>query len=321
MELHPFTPNYLPTAVELFLHNFHRLQLSVPALPATLDDEALIESNLRRLLDTHPGVVALDGDRLVGYLTSMVLDNFRNAGRRAAYSPEWGHAAESGCQAQAYRLMYRELAAGWASQGCQVHAITLLAHDPDVLNTWFWNGFGMAVVDAVRPVQPLARQPRTQLSIRRASVADAVALSALELEHRRYYTLSPVFMPLRVGQTEEEFRQFLQMPGNSIWLVLDGEVPVGFLRLDGYECDAADAMVSDGTVMITGAFLQAAYRGRGANTAMLDAALRHHAGLGKTCCAVDFEAFNPDATAFWLRHFQPVCFSLMRMPEVVSQEN
>jgi hypothetical protein len=51
---------------------------------------------------------------------------------------------------------------------------------------------------------------------------------------------------------------------------------------------------------------------------MLDAALRHHAGLGKTCCAVDFEAFNPDATAFWLRHFQVVCLSLMRMPEVIK---
>ena len=50
---------------------------------------------------------------------------------------------------------------------------------------------------------------------------------------------------------------------------------------------------------------------------MLDAALRYHAGLGKTCCAVDFEAFNPDATAFWLRHFQPVCLSLMRCPEVI----
>ena len=318
MELQPFTPNYLPAAVELFLHNFHRLQHSVPALPATLDDEALIERKLRRLLEAQPGVVALEAGRLVGYLTAMVIDNFRDAGRRAAYVPEWGHAAAAGYQAQAYRLMYRDAAAQWAAQACQVHAITLLAHDEESLNTWFWNGFGMLVVDAVRPVQPLERELHTQLSIRRAIVTDAAAIAALDVEHCHYYTQSPVFMTLRASQTEEEFRQFLEMPGNSIWLALEGDQPVGFLRLDGCEYDGADALESEGTVKINGAFLQTAYRGQGANTAMLDAALRHHAGLGKTCCAVDFEAFNPDATAFWLRHFQPVCLSLMRVPEVVQ---
>jgi hypothetical protein len=48
---------------------------------------------------------------------------------------------------------------------------------------------------------------------------------------------------------------------------------------------------------------------------MLEAALRHYAGAGLTTCAVDFEAFNPEASAFWLRHFTPVCHSLMRVPE------
>jgi GNAT superfamily N-acetyltransferase len=124
-------------------------------------------------------------------------------------------------------------------------------------------------------------------------------------------------MALRESQTTEEFHQFVGKPGNSVWLALDGDVPVGFLRLDGYEFDAADAIASTETVHITGAFLQTTHRGRGGNTAMLDAALRHHAGLGKACVAVDFEAFNPGATAFWLRHFQPVCLSVMRCPEVV----
>ena len=40
MDLHPFTPNYLPAAVELFAANFRRLRQDVPALPATLEDEA-----------------------------------------------------------------------------------------------------------------------------------------------------------------------------------------------------------------------------------------------------------------------------------------
>ncbi len=317
MELHPFTPNYLSAAAELFLHNYRLLRQSLPALPDTLGDEALICGKLSRLLGTHPGVVALEEGQLVGYLVYMVIDNFRDAGKRAAYCPEWGHAAAAPYQEQAYRRMYRHVAAQWAAQGCQVHAITLLANDQDVLHTWFWNGFGMAVVDAVRSMKPLGRDIQTQLVIRRANIADAEALASLDVEHRRYYTQSPVFMALRASQTVDEFCAFLEQEGNSVWLALDGDMPVGFLRLNGIEFDAADAIASPDTVHITGAFLLLAYRGQGASSAMLQAAVQHHALLGKTCCSVDFEAFNPDAAAYWMRYFQPACLSLMRCPETV----
>jgi len=317
MELQSFTPNYLPAAVELFRQNFRRLRQSVPVLPATLDDAGLIAGKIKRLLDSHPGVVALEEGRLVGYLAYMVINDFRDAGKRAAYCPEWGHAAAAPYQAAAYRRMYRAAAAQWAAQGCQVHAITLLADDQEGVQTWFWNGFGLAVGDAVRPMTPLERKPKTQLRIRQAGPADSQALAALDMEHCRYYTQSPVFMALRESQTVDEFGEFLERPGNSAWMALDGDVPVGFLRLNGYKFDAADAIASAETIFINGAFLQPSYRGRGANSAMLQAALQHHARLGKTCCAVDFEAFNPDAAAFWMRYFQPVCLSLMRCPETV----
>jgi GNAT superfamily N-acetyltransferase len=317
MELQSFIPQYLPAATELFLQNFRRLRQSVPALPATFDDEGLVAGKISRLLEAHTGVVALEEGQLVGYLTYMVLDDFRDAGKRAAYCPEWGHAAAAPFQAQAYRRMYRAAAAQWAAQGCQVHAITLLADDQESLQTWFWNGFGMLVVDAVRPMTPLERAPKTLLRIRQAEAADAPALAALDVEHCRYYTQSPVFMALRQSQTADEFAEFLEKPGNSVWLALDGDLPVGFLRLNGYEFDAADVIASADPIFINGAFLQPGYRSRGANSAMLKAAIQHHARLGKTCCAVDFEAFNPDAAAFWMRYFQPVCLSLMRCPETI----
>ena len=318
MELQTFTPQYLPAAAELFVRNFRTLRASVAALPATLEDTALISHKLERLLARHPGVVVLEHGRLVGYLVYMILDNFRDTGRRAAYCPEWAHAVQAGVQAKVYPQMYRQVGEQWAAQGCQVHAITLLANDPQALQTWFWSGFGLAVVDAVRPLQPLERPANSALRIRQAVMADADALASLEVEHRRYYSASPVFMAPRAGMSADDFRQFLAQPDNSVWLALDGSRPVGFLRLDGYELDGADAIVFPGTVFISGAFILPDYRGQGGSTAMLEAALRHHAALGKTCCAVDFETFNPDAAAFWPQHFQSVCLSLMRVPETVS---
>jgi GNAT superfamily N-acetyltransferase len=317
MELKAITPNDLTTVAELFVSNFRSLRQSVPSLPATLEDMDLITHNISGLLKRHPGLAAWHDGRLVGYLTYMIVDDFRGTGRRGAYCPEWAHAVLPGWQRAVYRQMYREVGAAWAVQGCQVHAITLLAHDQEALQTWFWSGFGMGTVDAVRSMQPLEGKAHTELTIRQAVSADAEALADLDVEHCHYYTQSPVFMVLRESQTTEEFRQFLAKPMNSVWLVQEDDLPVGFLRLDGYENDGADALNGAEMVKINGAFIRAANRGQGASRAMLEAALCHHAKLGKTCCAVDFEAFNPDATNFWMRHFQPACLSLMRVPEDV----
>jgi hypothetical protein len=48
---------------------------------------------------------------------------------------------------------------------------------------------------------------------------------------------------------------------------------------------------------------------------MLDAALRDYAARDFRRCSVDFESFNPEAAAFWLRYFEPVCYSVLRVPE------
>jgi ribosomal protein S18 acetylase RimI-like enzyme len=89
-------------------------------------------------------------------------------------------------------------------------------------------------------------------------------------------------------------------------------VPDGTIGIDGV------AMVeSDHTIGITGAYVQPAYRGRKAAVALLDAALRDYAQRGFTCCTVNFESFNPEAAAFWMKYFELVGLSLMRVPENV----
>jgi hypothetical protein len=56
------------------------------------------------------------------------------------------------------------------------------------------------------------------------------------------------------------------------------------------------------------------YRGRKA-LALWDAALRDYADRGLTCCTVNFESFNPEAAPFWMKYFDPVGLSVMRVPE------
>lgn len=315
MKIFEFCPNHLPDAAALFVENYRRQRQRVPVLPGHMAEVDQVVGKLAHLLNFSAGVVAVGNGRLLGYLAWYLVPNFRATPRRGAYVPEWGHATVDEGKTAIYRALYRAAAAQWAAAGCQVHAITLLAHDRAAEQAWFWQGFGLAVVDAVRPVRPLPTLPQTSLQIRQATVADVAALTALDAEHWQHYAQPPILMTARTGLDEAGNAAFLAQPQNSVWLACDGAHLAGFIRCDGHDFDGVAIVESERTTAITGAYVRPAYRGQQAATALLDAALRHYQALGFTCCALNFESFNPEASGFWLNHFEPVCYSLLRVPE------
>ncbi|MAT99719.1 MAG: hypothetical protein CL608_21475 [Anaerolineaceae bacterium] len=302
-------------AAALFVQNYHQQRLLVPVLPDIMTDVEQVAARLEQLLRTSSGVKALENGRLLGYLAWYLVPNFRKTPRLGAYVPEWGHGAVEEGKAAIYRALYRAAAAQWAAAGCQVHAITLLAHDQEAEKVWFWQGFGLTVVDAVRAVRPFGAMPQTPLHIRLATVADALALTALDADHWQHYAQPPILMTPRSGLDADGNAAFLSRPRNSVWLAYDGGSPVGFIRCSGYDFDSVAIVESEWTVAITGAYVRPAYRGQRAATALLDKALRHYEACEFTCCTLNFESFNPEAAAFWPRYFEPVCHSLLRVPE------
>jgi ribosomal protein S18 acetylase RimI-like enzyme len=315
MDIVPLTTTHLPAAAFLFTAALRHQRALTPALPALLEGDGLVIQKLSWLLGAGPAFAAMDAGELIGFLGTILVPRFRNTARKGAYIPEWGHGAASGHAASVYPALYRAAAAQWAEAGCQVHAISILAQDRAAVDQWFWQGFGLTVVDAVRPVEPLPGLPPAPLTIRKATPADATFLAELDDEHCRHYTAAPIFMAPPHQNDEAEFASFLARPHNAAWLALDGDTPAGFLRFDGYEVDGVGILEGEHTVFINGAWLRPAYRGQRLTPAMLDAALRDYAGQGFTCCAVNFESFNPEAALFWPRYFDPVCFSLTRIPE------
>ena len=306
-----FEREHISAAAALFVASFDALREHVWGLSNALADTATVAA---RLADMS-GFAALEDGRLGGYLTSWFpIESFRDADRVGAYVPEWAHGVAGANQVAISRALYRAASASWAGAGCDVHAITLLAGDDAIRNAWFWSGFGMGTVDAVRPMSPLNLLAPVGYSVRRASMDDAPSLAILQIEQNRHHTEPPMFMPLRTADDPAAWSAFLARPGNTAWLAEDAGGPFGFLRFDR-EFNGADVTASDAGVFISGAYVRASYRRRGVAAAILDAALRDYADRGLTCCAVDFEAFNPEAAGFWLRYFTPVCHSLMRVPE------
>jgi hypothetical protein len=75
-----------------------------------------------------------------------------------------------------------------------VHSISLLENDPEAIQTWFWNGFDLTVVDAVHPIQALYPSPLTTLNNRKVIQNDAVALAEIAAKHCQHYRQPPIFM-------------------------------------------------------------------------------------------------------------------------------
>lgn len=316
MQITSYKPDYLPDMAALFIENFKRLRATVPILPDAMESPARVAEYLAGMFPEHcPGVVALDGGRVVGYMGWWLVDGFRGTDRKGAYCNEWAHAAADDSKAAVYRAIYRAAAGIWFDAGCEVHALTLLAHDRAVLDVWFWNGFGLTGVDAIRPIDPLNAALPAGITIRKATVADVDRLAVLELEHERHYLAPPVLMVVYEPQDAAGLTAFLQEPSNSIWLALENDEAFGYLRFEANSFGAATIVNAPDKIACTGAFLRPQQRGRGAAAALLDAALKDYAAQGYRRCSVDFESFNPEAAAFWMKYFTIVCLSVIRVPE------
>lgn len=314
------TAENIPEAAALFIQNYQQQRRDTPSLPHKMQEQPRIEQMLKSMTNHSRALAAVEDGHVVGYLGWFMIEHFRGAERKGAYIPEWGHVVRSREKMAIYQALYRIAGECWAEADCQVHAISVLAHDHAAERAWYWNGFGLTVVDAIRPIRPLQQAFDFQLSIRKATPADVAKLAEIDAEHWQHYSRSPIFMSPHIGNDAAGNALFLERPKNSAWLAEDQGKVVGFMRFEGYDFDSVASLEGDDGVIITGAYIRPTYRRHGAAAALLDAALRDYQSHGINYCAVTFESFNPEAAAFWPRYFEPVCFSLLRVPEFVINQ-
>ncbi len=318
MEIISFQRDYVDPAAALFVENLQRLRQRVPVLPEGMTDPRCVAERLRGLIEAGPAVMALDQGKLIGYLGGYLIDRFRDTDRKAAYCPEWGHATQAEGRAAIIRALYRAAAAQWTAAECQAHAITLLAQDAVAEKTWFWQGFGLLVVDAVRPLTPVEVSAAAGITIRKATAEDAALLAELDAEHWRHYLQPPILMAVQWANDPAAWADFLAAPWNSAWLAVKEGRAAGFMRFEHHSEGSADIVTAATNVAITGAYVRPEYRGHKAAVALLNAAFADYARQGIDRCSVDFESTNPEAAVFWMKHFDPVCLSVMRVPEKIK---
>jgi GNAT superfamily N-acetyltransferase len=249
---------------------------------------------------------------LVGFLIAMSLPSVK--GKRAAFSPEWANAASDSADAGAgalYQALYAALAPVWLANGCYVHALRVLAHDREGLDGLYWQGFGLNNVDAIRDLTPLpAAVP--DLTIRRATAADIATVAALGEALQRHLAAPPIYLPVIHLERPADYLDWLAQPGHVQWLAFREGAAVAELRLEPTNYTACAVAADAGTTFITSAYTVPEARNGGLAAGLLAHALRAAGEAGCVRIATDFESANIPGAAFWMRHFQPMAYSVVR---------
>lgn len=305
LQLASLQEEHLEDAAALVAGRYKVLREKVPLLPFRYEEVETIVGMLRDLGEESSGVVAMRGKRLVGFLAGVVLPEF--LGKRSVYSPEWANGAELGESRRIYEEMYRHLAAHWVADGCFTHVVSMLGHDRAGIEGWQWLGFGLAAVDGVREPK-LVAGVTAEVEVRQASIEHAGEVAPLLEGLAQHLVTAPTFWI----HEQEEPEAWLAKPGHGLWLAYEAGEAVGCMGLEAGYRGGCEVLQDEQTVSVELAFTREEARGRGIGTALLNRALTWAQVEGYKRCAVDFESMNILAARFWLRWFEPVCYSLIR---------
>jgi GNAT superfamily N-acetyltransferase len=316
LAIEPFQPQHLDAAVGLFVAGYEELRRTVPMLPERYACPSVVRPLLEAQVARDPFVVAIEEGAVAGYLGGMRVPQLKGRDK-GVYCPEWAHAvtptAEAARRRRIYDALYEAIGETWVGEGRLNHAITLLAHDTTARDTWFWNGFGMLVVDVVRGTDPLACAPVDGgVRVRLATPADLPALLPVAAEHAAYYRRAPIFLPISLVTNAAELESFLADPARDVCVAEEEGRVLGFMQIRVGSEDACTIVRDEDTASCVGAYVRPDARRAGLGTRLLAASLTWTQERGCRRFSLDFEAANLYGRRFWLKHLTPVCHSLLR---------
>jgi len=288
--------------------SYEQEHLAVPYLPSGEDFVQTVNKHLAHLLEHGLGVVALDGGKVTGFLAGYPVPEFFGE-EKGVYCPLFGHGSQGTNSKKVYQKLYEHAAALWVKQGYTSHGVTVFAHGQETIDTWFWLGFGLRCVDAIREVSSVPTV-RSGVVIREADEGDIPSLADLHREHHLFYRSSPMFMPTKEEEPVDDLIKWMGKENHHLWIAYAGNEPMGYMRIqpDGESFVAEHPQIMN----ISGAYVTAGSRNSGVGVVLLNAIQQWLVENDYRLFGVDFEASNVMGSGFWTKHFTPYTYSMTR---------
>ncbi|UCC17061.1 MAG: GNAT family N-acetyltransferase [Dehalococcoidales bacterium] len=307
-ELVPFGRQFLDQAVDLFVNSYKTEQVQSPLLPDRIIREPeLILKSLECLME-NPGVAVLADNRLIAYMLNGYYFLFK--GQNSVQVPSYCHASVPEGRDELYRLMYMNLAGGWAKSGKHVHVIGHFAHDAVLKETLFQIGFGAFLSERLRDFTPVNVENEVNVSEER----DYRKLVDLHLEHYRYYPESPIF--IIHGQNEDTIEPDLKQhaeQGDVFLVYYRQDTPSGYFILGDSKYGHEGFLLRDTkTALINAAYVKPDVRRQGIGETLLQSAIEWSRDNNFERLFVEHETANYYGGKFWNKHFEPYLYFSLR---------
>lgn len=263
---------------------------------------------IKRLIDIGSGIVAIDEDQVVGFLAGIKIEEFFGK-CKGIYCPVYGHAVDNNKE-QIYQKLYQHAAQMWVEDGYTNHAITIFTPDKETIDAWFWLGFGLRCVDAIKQVSKLSGEASSDLQVKKAELSDIPPLGAIHKKHMLYYRKSPIFMPNQDEDPVKDLTEWLNEENHHLWIAYDKGEPIGYMRVQ----PTGESFISEhpDVMNITGAYVDERYRGINVGNTLLNVVEHWLQENGYKFLGVDYESINVSGSNYWNKQFTPYTFSMVR---------
>lgn len=300
-----FTHEHIKQAQALAIQNYEEEREIIHSLP-----EDINIPDLTYFADNKLGVVAMEKDRLLGYLCCYKpWDNAFGTKAKGTFSPLHANGAIRENRELIYRKLYQHAARKWVDQGITYHSVALYAHDEQAKKALFTYGFGLRCIDSIKTMDKIKVQQKTNLKIRRLEKIEIPLIRHLREQLSLHLSDSPCFM----YSTEQEYQSWLSRAeerNSTIYAAFEGEKAIAYIEAthggENFVTDINDMM------SICGAFCLPNYRGKEIVQNLLNIIIEELKAEGYQWLGVDFESFNPTAFDFWNKYFLQYTNSLTR---------
>lgn len=299
--------HHINEIVRLAIDNYEE-ERSLVELPLINNASDIIYGSLSRLAQNGLGVAAVEQGKVVGYITGIFIEEL--FGRVSGiFCPIHAHGAIKQNRAYIYKKMYEKAAEIWVSKDIFTHAMAIYKQEQEVVDTFFWNGFGLRCIDAIRKVEVI-KEKTNNYEIRRILPEEAEQIHGLELNLVKHLNSSPVFMPVYKELISEKLAKWLSEENNYIFAAFNGAKISGYIKLT----EEGENFITSSPDMlnICGAYVIPEERGCGVAEALLAYSMDFLKEKGFCYCGVDFESLNPTASGFWMKHFEAYTCSVVR---------